>query len=163
MKKPEAVKSGAPVKGRCLCGAVQFEIDFPARWAWHDHSRASRQAHGAAYATYVGSWRKRFRVTKGEKEITRFEDPASKTVRSFCARCGTPLFYERPRSPHMVNISRALFESRTGRQPLYHIGIQELQEWTWTGEPLVPLKGFPGVVWERSKKKKKRLADGEPF
>jgi hypothetical protein len=163
MKKPEAVKSGAPVKGRCLCGAVQFEIDFPARWAWHDHSRASRQAHGAAYATYVGSWRKRFRVTKGENEITRFEDPASKTVRSFCARCGTPLFYERPRSPHMVNISRALFESRTGRQPLYHIGIQELQEWTWTGEPLVPLKGFPGVVWERSKKKKKRLADGEPF
>jgi hypothetical protein len=163
MKKPEAVKSGAPVKGRCLCGAVQFEIDFPARWAWHDHSRASRQAHGAAYATYVGSWRKRFRITKGEKEITRFEDPSSKTVRSFCARCGTPLFYERPRSPHMVNISRALFESRTGRQPLYHIGIQELQEWTWTGEPLVPLKGFPGVVWERSKKKKKRLADGEPF
>jgi hypothetical protein len=162
MKKPEAVKSGAPVKGRCLCGAVQFEIGFPARWAWHDHSRASRQAHGAAYATYVGSWRKRFRVTKGDKDITRFEDPA-KTVRSFCARCGTPLFYERPRSPHMVNISRALFESRTGRQPLYHIGIQELQEWTYTGEPLVPLKGFPGVVWERSKKKKKRLADGEPF
>jgi hypothetical protein len=163
MKKPEAVKSGAPVKGRCLCGAIQFEIDFPARWAWHDHSRASRQAHGAAYATYVGSWRKRFRVTKGDNEITRFEDPASKTVRSFCARCGTPLFYERRRSPHMVNISRALFESRTGRQPLYHIGIQELQEWTYTGEPLVPLKGFPGVVWERSKKKKKRLADGEPF
>jgi hypothetical protein len=163
MKKTEAVKSGAPVKGRCLCGAVQFEIDFPARWAWHDHSRASRQAHGAAYATYVGSWRKRFRITKGENDTTRFEDPALKTVRSFCARCGTPLFYERPRSPHMVNISRALFESRTGRQPLYHIGIQELQEWTYTGEPLVPLKGFPGVVWERSKKKKKRLADGEPF
>lgn len=163
MKKPEAVKPGAPVKGRCLCGTVQFEIDFPARWAWHDHSRASRQAHGAAYATYVGSWRKRFRITKGDKDITRFEDPASKTVRSFCAQCGTPLFYERPRSPHMVNVSRALFESRTGRQPLYHIGIEELQEWTYSGEPLVPLKGFPGVVWERSKKKKKRLADGEPF
>jgi hypothetical protein len=163
MKKPEAVKSGAPVKGHCLCGAVQFEIDFPARWAWHDHSRASRQAHGAAYATYVGSWRKRFHVTKGDKDITRFEDPALKTVRSFCARCGTPLFYERPRSPHMVNISRALFESRTGRQPLYHVGIQELQEWTWTGEPLVPLKGFPGVVWERSKRKKKWLVDSEPF
>jgi hypothetical protein len=162
MKKPEAVKSGAPVKGRCLCGAVQFEIDFPARWAWHDHSRATRQAHGAAYATYVGSWRKRFRITTGETEITRFEDLASKTARSFCKRCGTPLFYERARSPHMVNIPRALFASRTGRQPLYHIGIQELQEWTYTGEPLVPLKGFPGVVWERSKKKKKRV-DGEPF
>ncbi|HEX7563259.1 MAG TPA: GFA family protein, partial [Bradyrhizobium sp.] len=39
--------------GQCLCGRVGFEIDTPARWAWHDHSAASRRAHGAAYATYV--------------------------------------------------------------------------------------------------------------
>jgi hypothetical protein len=63
--------------------------------------------------------------------------------------------YERARSPHMVNIPRALFLSRTGRQPLYHIGIEEKQEWTYSGEPLVPLKGFPGVVWQRSKKNKR--------
>jgi hypothetical protein len=161
MKKPGAIAPGAAAKGRCLCGAVAFEIDFPARWAWHDHSRATRQAHGAAYATYVCSWRKRFRITRGDREITRFEDKMSKATRSFCARCGTPLFYERARSPHMVNIPRALFESRTGRQPLYHIGIQELQEWTYTGEPLVPLKGFPGVVWQRSKKKMNRFDGGE--
>ena len=146
--------------GQCLCGKVAFEIDTPARWAWHDHSAASRRAHGAAYATYVGSWRKRFRVTKGKAAITRFEDKATKTVRSFCAHCGTPLIYERPRSPHMVNIPRALFSGRTGRQPLYHIAIEQLQEWTYTGEPLVPLKGFPGVVWQRSKKKKRVEHEG---
>ncbi|MEA2898539.1 MAG: hypothetical protein QOJ84_4154 [Bradyrhizobium sp.] len=159
-RKP--VATAKPVAGRCLCGAVCFEIDYPARWAWHDHSSASRRAHGAAYATYVGSWRKRFRFTKGTAGITRFEDKAAKTARSFCARCGTPLVYERARSPHMVNIPRALFLSRTGRQPLYHIGIGELQEWTYAGAPLVPLKGFPGVVWERSKKNK-RVNHGGPF
>ena len=147
--------------GQCLCGKITFQIDIPARWAWHDHSAASRRAHGAAYATYVGSWRKRFRVTKGETAITRYEDSATKTVRSFCSECGTPLFYERARSPHMVNISRALFAGRTGRQPLYHIAIEELQEWAYAGEPLVPLKGFPGVVSQRSKKKKRRGED--PF
>jgi len=46
--------SNRRVFGRCLCGAVELEIDFPAFWAWHDHSAASRRAHGAAYATYVG-------------------------------------------------------------------------------------------------------------
>ena len=153
--KQKAVSIGKPAAGHCLCGKVSFEIDVPARWAWHDHSSASRRAHGAAYATYVGSWRKRFRITKGKGEISRFEDKVAKTARSFCAHCGTPLFYERARSPHMVNIPRALFVSRTGRQPLYHIGIEELQDWAYTGEPLVPLKGFPGVVWERSKKKKR--------
>lgn len=142
------------VEGKCLCGAVRFAIDAPARWAWHDHTKASRLAHGAAYATYVGSWRKRFHLTAGEAEISRYEDKAARTARSFCKTCGTPLFYERARSPHMVNIPRALFASRTGRQALYHIGIDEQQEWTYRGEPLVPLKGFPGVVWERPRKKK---------
>jgi hypothetical protein len=153
-EKPKPVAPGKPAQGQCLCGRVCFEIDVPARWAWHDHSSASRRAHGAAYATYVGSWRKRLRITRGEPEIIRFEDKATKTVRSFCGRCGTPLFYERARSPHMVNIPRALFSGRTGRQPLYHVAIEELQEWAYTGEPLVPLKGFPGVVWQRSKKKR---------
>ena len=155
-----AIASGGTAAGRCLCGKVGFEIDIPARWAWHDHTLASRRAHGAAYATYVGSWRKRFRIIKGQGAICRFEDGEAKTVRSFCKHCGTPLFYERTRSPHMVNISRALFDSRTGRQPLYHIGIAEMQEWTYTGEPLVPLKGFPGVVWQRTKKKTRRDREG---
>ena len=159
MKKQNAIAPGRPVKGRCLCGCVQFEIDFPARWAWHDHSRASRLAHGAAYATYVGSWRKRLRVTKGNDNLTRFEDKKLMTARSFCRLCGTQLFYERARSPHMVNIARALFESRTGRQPLYHVGIEEKQEWIYAAEPLVPLKGFPGVVWSRAKRKKKSCYD----
>ena len=160
VKKPKTVAPGKPAQGQCLCGGVRFEIDVPARWAWHDHSAASRRAHGAAYATYVGSWRKRFRITRGEAVIVRYEDKATKTVRSFCSGCGTPLIYERARSPHMVNIPRALFSGRTGRQPLYHIAIEELQEWAYTGEPLVPLKGFPGVVWQRSKKKKRSDRDG---
>lgn len=62
--------------------------------------------------------------------------------------------YERAHSPTMVNVPRALFAGRTGREPLYHIGIEELQEWTYLGERLVPLKGYPGVVWTRPKKKR---------
>ena len=158
--KRKAVATAKPIAGRCLCGAVQLEIDFPARWAWHDHSIASRRAHGAAYATYVGSWRKRFRITRGKTSLSRYEDAETKTARSFCSNCGTPIAYERPRSPHMVNIPRALFSGRTGRQPLYHIAIEELQEWAYAGEPLVPLKGYPGVVWQRSNKKKRAEREG---
>ena len=55
----------------------------------------------------------------------------------------------------MVNIPRALFAGRTGREPLYHIAIEEAPEWAYRGEPLVPLKGFPGVVWERPGRKKR--------
>jgi hypothetical protein len=151
--KSRKLSSGPVVAGQCLCGAVQFEMEYPAFWAWHDHSRASRLAHGAVYATYVGTWRKRFRITAGEREINRFEEKETGAVRSFCRRCGTPLIYERTRSRHMINIPRALFQSRTGRQPIYHIAIEEMQDWAYAGEPLVPLKGYPGVFCKRSKKK----------
>jgi hypothetical protein len=143
------------VSGRCLCGEVELEIDFPAFWAWHDHSAASRRAHGAAYATYVGCWRKHARVVKGLRSITRFEDKTTASTRSFCSRCGAPLLYERKHSPHMINIPRALFTGRTGREPRYHLAIEELQDWTYTGRRLVPLKGYPEVVWERPKSRRR--------
>jgi hypothetical protein len=150
--------NSSTVSGRCLCGAVQFEIDYPAFWAWHDHTRASRLAHGAVYATYVCVWRKRFRVTVGEDEIARYADATNGSARSFCRRCGTPLIYERARLRHMINIPRALFAARTGRQPIYHIGIDEAQDWAYGGERLVPLKGYPGVVWTRPTKRKRTSA-----
>ena len=146
--------------GECVCGAVRLEIDVPAFWAWHDHSRASRHAQGCAYVTYVGSWRARFRVLRGAESITRFEDPCAGTARGFCAKCGTPLFYETARSPHMVNIPRALFPERTGREPRYHLSLGERAEWAYLGEPLAPLKGYPGVMWERSRGRKRREPEG---
>jgi hypothetical protein len=157
--KQRAFSGASTVTGRCLCGAVAFEIDYPAFWAWHDHGAASRRAHGAAYATYVGVWRKRFRITAGEDHIACYEDNRSGAKRSFCARCGTPLTYERARSRHMINVPRALFDARTGRQPLYHISFEERPEWAYAQEPLKPLKGYPGVLWNRSKKKPR---GGEP-
>src|SRR5204863_8066896 len=111
----KAATAAGIAKGQCLCGKVCFEIDVPARWAWHDHSAGSRRAHGAAYATYVGSWRKRFRVTSGQGAITRYDDKATNPGRSFCKHGGTPLTYERARALHMVNILRTLFPAVNAR------------------------------------------------
>jgi hypothetical protein len=61
----------------------------------------------------------------------------------------------------MINIPRALFAGRTGREPRYHLNIEELQDWTYTGKPLVPLKGHPGVVCERQKSARRRRDEAE--
>ncbi len=144
--------------GQCLCGKVQVEISIPAFWAWHDHSRTSRRAHGAAYATYVGCWRSRFRVSKGEKQLTRFTDEASGDTRAFCSRCGTPVVYARGRSSRMVNLPRALFDGRTGREPLYHVAIGDSPEWAYRCEKLKPLNGYPNVMWSGPKRRRRSAA-----
>ena len=156
-------RSAVQAKAQCVCGGVVMEIDVPAVWAWHDHSEASRRATGCAYATYVGSWKSRFRILEGEDLITAFEDPKTRTIRSFCARCGTPVMYERPRSPKIVNIPRALFATRTGREPRYHMYLDEQADWIWLGEPLAPLKGYPGVMWERPRKKRREASIDKLF
>ncbi|MFZ5669256.1 MAG: GFA family protein [Pseudomonadota bacterium] len=153
----EGRRSAVQARAACVCGAVRLEIDVPAVWAWHDHGEASRRAQGCAYATYVGSWKKRFRFLEGEDQLTRYEDSELGTARSFCRRCGTPVLYERRRSSTMVNIPRALFETRTGREPRYHLNLVQQADWTWAGEALEPLKGYPGVMFARPRKKKRPL------
>jgi hypothetical protein len=151
----EKLRRRAPpsAKGQCLCGAVAFEIAAPAQWAWHDHSQATRRAHGAAYATYVGTWKSRFSFLRGEDVLKHFVEPEGGAERSFCSQCGTPVLYRRKRAPNNLNIPRALFESGVGREPRYHVAIDQLQEWAYLGEKLKPLKGFPGVVWTGPRRK----------
>jgi hypothetical protein len=157
MPKNKSAKTAQAV-GDCLCGAVRIEITVPAFWAWHDHSKASQRAQGCAYATYIGCWKSRVRVVKGSKSISAFEEPQTRAVRSFCKKCGTPIFYQRTRAPKMVNIPRALFNTRTGREPLYHIALDDAPEWEYHGETLAPLKGYPGVLMARPKRKKAQRA-----
>ena len=157
-RKPSFETSETAV-ARCACGAVAVQIIVPAIWAWHDHSARSRRAHGAAYATYVGSWKSRFRMLEGEDRLIRYEDQDAGTARSFCARCGTPVLYERSRATKVINIPRALFETRTGRETRYHMNHGELADWTWLGEPLGPLKDYPGVLIERKRKSKRAAPD----
>jgi hypothetical protein len=138
---------------------VQIEIAVPVFWAWHDHSRAVQRAHGCAYATYVGGWKSKLHIVKGSKNITSFEDPKTRAIRSFCARCGTPLLYERAGRGKMINVPRALFGTRTGREPIYHLNFAESAEWEYRGEPLKPLKGYPGVLWTGARRKKSPIAE----
>ena len=49
----------------------------------------------------------------------------------------------------VINVGKG--RSSIGREPRYHLAIEELQDWAHAGKRLVPLKGDPGVVWERPK------------
>jgi hypothetical protein len=160
--KKSAKASAGLALGRCACGAVEIEIDVPAFWAWHDHSKATQRAQGCAYATYIGCWRSRVRIVRGDKSMRRYEDKTTRVARSFCASCGTPLLYERPRAPQMVNIPRALFDTRTGHEPRYHLSIEDAPEWAYGGGALAPLKGYPGVLFERPRRKTKPAAGDWP-
>ena len=42
-------------EGRCLCGEVRFAIGAPTLFFAHCHCRWCREAHGAAFVSWVGA------------------------------------------------------------------------------------------------------------
>ncbi len=71
--------------------------------------------------------------------------------------------FTRKRSPKWVNVPRALFGERTGREAKYHVAIEELQDWAYLGQPVGPLKGYPGVSVEKTRKATRAKARGSLF
>ena len=126
--KPAKMRAAATTSGACLCGAVELDIDTPVFWAWHDHSAPTRLAHGAAYATYVGCWKSKVRIVRGADLLSRFADTERGHVRTFCSQCGSPVMFERGRSPKMVNLPRCRARcSRGGRDARASITLRSIR------------------------------------
>jgi hypothetical protein len=75
-------------EGRCLCGAVRYQIDGPFTSMVNCHCSMCRKHHGSAFATFVAAPVAGFRYTAGESSIDRYAS-SSTFHRSFCKVCGS--------------------------------------------------------------------------
>ena len=136
--------SPARVAGACLCGAVRFEIDVPAMWSAHCHCSMCRRAHGAPFVTWVGVARTAFHLTAGDAELTRYASSPGAT-RSFCRRCGTPLFFEAERWADQVHIARANLDDAFGQPVTTHVYFDDRAPWLTVADHLPRLGGITGT------------------
>lgn len=89
------------MKGSCLCGAIEYEIDSIDMPVAHCHCRTCQKAHAAAFASTAGVMREHFRWLKGEEKLSFFESSPGK-LRYFCSGCGSHLVAERVSQPHVI-------------------------------------------------------------
>jgi hypothetical protein len=78
------------VHGRCLCGAVEFDVHDPQQLV-ECHCTRCRQWTGCASATVVIVPADGLEVTAGAELITEYR-PEGYASRHFCARCGAGLY-----------------------------------------------------------------------
>lgn len=107
------------MKGSCLCGAVEYDIDQIDMPITHCHCRTCRKAHAAPYASSAGVLRAHFRWSKGEAHLSSFESSPGK-LRHFCKICGSHVVAERPAQPHVI-VRVATLDGDPGRKPEMHI------------------------------------------
>ena len=123
-------------QGGCLCGAVRYRIDLPPLWVAHCHCSMCRRAQGAGFVTWVGAAEDGFVLESGADVLGRYQSSAAAT-RSFCGRCGSPLFFQSRRWPGEIHVTLATLDDPAGLEPQAHAYWSSRAPWAdWTGREL---------------------------
>lgn len=129
------------MRGSCLCGELQYEIDQLDMPIGHCHCNTCRKAHAAAYTSTAGVNREHFRWIKGEDALASYESSPGK-VRHFCSRCGTHLVAGRQAQKHVI-LRVATLDEDPGQRPGMHIWRSHDVPWLQDSEDIPSYDEWP--------------------
>jgi hypothetical protein len=106
--------------GRCLCGAVRYEVEGPLRDVSVCHCVECRRWHGNPGA-YTAAPRDALRLT-GEDRLRWIDSPESDSHarRGFCGECGSTLFWDAP-DRKTISIAAGTLDEPTGLKTVVQI------------------------------------------
>lgn len=110
-------------RGRCLCGAISFQVFGPLRDVYNCHCGRCRRFtghHMAATATDLAD----LDVDDPDSNL-RWYFPVEQSGYGFCSECGSSLFWRSRATPARISICAGTLEPPTG--------IRTVQAW-WTSE-----------------------------
>ena len=132
-------------EGRCLCGAVKFSITPPTLFFAHCHCHYCREAHGAAFVSWVGAAEGRFRFLPGSRQ-PRWYQSSQQGRRGFCEHCGTTLFFASTLCPGEMHVTRASIPGPIDREPQCHVFFDQQADWIHVGDQLPRYTGEEPVL-----------------
>lgn len=115
--------------GRCLCGAVRYELRGELRGVLVCHCVECRRYHGTAGA-YTAVAREGLTLHDSEDQLRWFPGPKSVTggERGFCARCGSSLLWREPGKP-TLSVAAGTLDGETGLRIVQHIWDEQRADW----------------------------------
>lgn len=117
-----------PLRGSCLCGAVQFEVTAPFLWASHCHCSRCRKHSGAFGGTQGRVPREGFRLLRGDELISVYR-PGDGRVKAFCSVCGSSLFGNEWPEGDQVGIRLGALDGDPGIRPEFHTFVASKAPW----------------------------------
>jgi hypothetical protein len=121
--------------GTCLGGAIGCAVAPPTLFFAHCHCRYCREAHGAAFVSWVGAATERFRFLPGSTE-PRWYQSSPQSRRGFCETCGTTLFFASTLCPGEIHVARTAITGAIDREPQCHVFYDQHVDWHAVGDAL---------------------------
>jgi hypothetical protein len=133
-----------PRTARCLCNAVELEVDTDAGLLINCHCRSCRRAHGAAFVTTTPVRDEAVRVVRGEDAIGRH------VGRFFCAHCASRLFNRSDDHPGVTMIVVSCLDEEPTGAPAMHLNLESAAPWYEILDDAPRYDGFaPGMQPKR--------------
>src|SRR5579884_312879 len=121
--------------GRCLCGAVRYELlsrPFDCGWC---HCRTCQLNSGSPAMVFASVPDGDLRWTSGAEKLKSIRS-SDFGHRTFCGECGTPFLMKVDHQPETVDFSVATLDDPTAVSPGFHIFWNSRIPWAETVDAL---------------------------
>ena len=113
--------------GRCLCGAVRYEVEGRLPPIVNCHCQHCRRAHGAAFVSIVWLRRSAFRLTAGEDRVARYA--VGEGYRAFCRTCGTRIYNGGSSETRFITLVVSTLDDDAHEGPVLHLNVESKASW----------------------------------
>jgi hypothetical protein len=127
-----------PLTGRCLCGAVRFQVDEPLVSAGYCHCTRCQRRTGTAASVSGRVVPGSLEVISGQELLRAYEPPDDGYAKFFCSACGGHLWSQSPDDPDIKSVRLGAFDSDPGIRPSDRQFVNYAAPW----EP-IPDDGLP--------------------
>jgi hypothetical protein len=116
------------VKGSCLCGQIEYEVEIIPEKTFNCHCSFCRKAHGSAFVTVTLAEGNTLKITKGENLLKEYKNDLG-GFRAFCSNCGTRLMnYAQDKSMYL-SIALSTVDTPIDFHPLAHVNVESKATW----------------------------------
>jgi hypothetical protein len=119
-----------PLTGRCLCGAVRYQVNDEPLVVYACHCTDCQKRSGSAFGLSMWVRRDAIEVIQGEAALhaSRHSD-GSPRVGRVCAQCGTRLWSEPGKHPGLAVMRPGTLDDTSSLQPAAHLWTRSAQPW----------------------------------
>ena len=134
-----------PSSGGCLCGALRYRLGAEPVMVAVCHCRTCQRNTGSAFSTNLALPAAAFAI-EGDTLATyetRASPGAAPFLRSFCGRCGSPVFARGDAYPGIVFVKVGTLDEPAAASPTMHMWCDERLPWVRTADDVPCLPAGP--------------------
>ena len=116
------------ISGHCECGQVRYEADTAITDFSHCHCSQCRRLHGAAFASFAGVARDKFRYLSGKSELAVYASSVTND-RVFCSVCGSDILVDHKPDADLLYLCMGTVDGDPPRPRGYHQFVDSKAAW----------------------------------